>query len=209
MKQLYCITCPNGCKLSVTDQSSVFSVEGNGCDRGAEFAYSEMTNPVRTLTTTVCTTFPSVPVLPVRTDGEIPKNKIVDVMRALSKVMISRELDCGDTVIENIAGTGVRVIATSDALHRESSEAEVRGSKSDRSDRDPAARDFGFWNPKIKPMDENGEFGEDDENDDDNDSGSGRDGDGGDDGGDSGDSSQTSGAGYRPSKGKALLRPNR
>jgi len=94
------------------------NVEGNICDKGAEFAEAEIYNPTRTLTTTVRTSFPGVPVLPVRTDGEIPKGKIMDAMAALSKVVVGHDLDCGDTVIEDIVGTGVRVIATSDALKR-------------------------------------------------------------------------------------------
>jgi CxxC motif-containing protein len=91
-------------------------VEGNACKRGVDFAEAEMTNPTRSLTTTVRTSLPGIPVLPVRTDGEIPKEKIMEAMRALSNVVISRELDCGDTVYENIAGSGVKVIATSDLL---------------------------------------------------------------------------------------------
>lgn len=118
MKELYCITCPTGCLLTVTRQSGEFIVEGNGCKRGIDFARTEMTNPTRSLTTTVRTAFPGVPVLPVRTDGEIPKGKIGEAMRELGGVLIDRALDCGDTVLEDVAGCGVRVIATSDALLR-------------------------------------------------------------------------------------------
>lgn len=118
LKELYCITCPTGCKLSVSDTSGEFVVEGNECKRGVDFAKAEMTKPTRSLTTTVRTSLPGVPVLPVRTDGEIPKEKIMEAMRVLNNVIVSSELDCGDTVLENVAGCGVRVIATSDILHR-------------------------------------------------------------------------------------------
>lgn len=117
LKELYCITCPTGCRLAVAQQGNEFIVEGNGCKRGIDFAKTEMTDPMRSLTTTVRTSFPDVPVLPVRTDGEIPKGKIMDAMRELGSVLLDRPLGCGDTVIEDIAGCGVRVIATSDALH--------------------------------------------------------------------------------------------
>ena len=113
MKELYCITCPTGCRLTVSEQGGEFVVGGNECKRGADFAKAETTNPTRSLTTTVRTSLPGVPVLPVRTDGEIPKGKIKDAMRELSGVVVSQELDCGDTIVENIAGCGVRVIATS------------------------------------------------------------------------------------------------
>ena len=118
MKELYCITCPTGCLLKVCGNHGDITVEGNGCNRGVDFAVTEMTNPTRSLTTTVRTFIQGVPVLPVRTDGEIPKGKIMEAMSALGKIVVSSVIDCGDTVIENLLGTGVQVIATSDALMR-------------------------------------------------------------------------------------------
>ena len=118
MKELYCITCPTGCQLRVDGGGSDITVEGNGCKRGVDFAVMETTNPTRSLTTTVRTTFPDTPVLPVRTDGEIPKGEIMEAMETLGRVVVSSVLNCGDTVIENLLGTGVRVIATSDVLAR-------------------------------------------------------------------------------------------
>ena len=126
MKTLYCITCPNGCQLSVQEHVGELKVEGNGCDKGAEFAITEMTDPKRSLTTTVRTSLPGIPVLPVRTDGEIPKEKIREAMKALSDVVVSIELDCGDTVLEDIAGSGVRVIAASDVLQRRELQFAIR-----------------------------------------------------------------------------------
>jgi len=99
-------------------------VEGNKCRRGIVFAEAEMTNPTRTLTTTVRTKFPGVPVISVRTDGEIPKDKIMDAMHELSDVVVSTELGCGDTVLESVADTGVRVIVTSFALMQLGAELE-------------------------------------------------------------------------------------
>jgi CxxC motif-containing protein len=116
MKELYCITCPTGCRLEAELRNGELTVTGNGCRRGADFARAELTGPTRSLTTTVRTSFPDVPVLPVRTDGEIPKSKIMEAMRALNEVVVDRALDCGDTVLEDVAGCGVRMIATSDAL---------------------------------------------------------------------------------------------
>jgi CxxC motif-containing protein len=128
IKEMYCIICPNGCCMKVAEQGIVVTVEGNGCDRGAAFAEAEMTNPMRSLTTTVRTSFPEAPLLPVRTDGEIPKELIKQAMRELNELTIGDELDCGDTVIRDLAGSGVQVIATSDVLLRSNYEYEKRNS---------------------------------------------------------------------------------
>ena len=116
MRKLRCLTCPLSCWLTVSISEEGVNVRGNECYRGFDFAVKEINNPTRSLTTTVRTSFPGVPVLPVRTDGEIPKDKIMEAMRTLRSVVISTELDCGDTVLEDFVGTGVRVIATSDIL---------------------------------------------------------------------------------------------
>jgi len=141
---MYCITCPTGCKLLVEQFGESINVEGNECNRGGEFAETEIRNPTRSLTTTVRTTFQGVPVLPVRTDGEIPKEKIAEAMAALNKIVVGHELDCGDTVIANLVGTGVRVIATSDAIRRREQQYSAQKKQRPGSDQQLADQDMPF-----------------------------------------------------------------
>jgi len=114
-KELICITCPNSCRLSaeLLDDGTV-SVTGNTCKRGETFAENELKHPMRSLTTTVRTTFPKMPVLPVRTKGEIPKEMLRPVMRILSSLVIDREIQSGDVILSDAAGTGCEIIATLD-----------------------------------------------------------------------------------------------
>ena len=56
MKEFTCIICPRGCRLSVDDN---MNVTGNFCPRGKQYAVSELTNPVRTITSSVTTRDPS------------------------------------------------------------------------------------------------------------------------------------------------------
>ena len=116
MKQLTCITCPIGCRITVDTAGGKYVFSGNQCKRGAEFAETELTSPMRSLTTTVRTAFPGVPVLPVRTNGEVPKGKITEIIRELSRITITKKIGIGETVAANIAGTGCDIIATSDSL---------------------------------------------------------------------------------------------
>lgn len=116
MKQLVCIGCPRGCSLTVEKTADGYSVEGNGCPRGREFAISEMTDPRRTVCSTVKTVFEDCPVLPVKVSDDIPKARIFDVMREINAVVLSRRIGRGETVIENVLGLGVDVVSTSDLL---------------------------------------------------------------------------------------------
>ena len=55
MKQLVCIVCPNGCRLTVTEEGQGIHVTGNRCPRGIDFATTELTHPMRTISSTVKT----------------------------------------------------------------------------------------------------------------------------------------------------------
>lgn len=116
MKQLVCIGCPRGCRLTIDEKDGELIVTGNTCPRGKAFAVSEMTEPRRTICSTVRTSFPDAPVLPVRVSDDIPKDKIFDVMREINAVTLTERIGRGDAVIKNVLGLGVDVIATSDLL---------------------------------------------------------------------------------------------
>ncbi len=114
MKSFTCIVCPNGCELKIDEET--LKVEGNRCPRGEEFAKSELTHPMRTITSTVKTIFREVPVLPVRVSADIPKDRIFDVMKEINGVLLKKKVGHGDIIISNVLDLGVDVIATSDRL---------------------------------------------------------------------------------------------
>ncbi|MBQ6752599.1 MAG: DUF1667 domain-containing protein [Clostridia bacterium] len=116
MSTIVCITCPRGCTMNIEKAGSDWTVTGNACRRGRDFAIAEMTDPRRTVCTTVRTTFKSAPALPCRVSADIPKDKMFDVMKEISKVTVSKQLNRGDVIIKDVLGLGVDVIATSDLL---------------------------------------------------------------------------------------------
>ena len=118
MKEFNCIVCPRGCLLHVEECDGEFTVTGNTCPRGAAFAVSEMTEPKRTICSTVKTAFPEAPVLPVRVSEAIPKDRIFDVMREINAVTVRERVGRGDVIIENVLGLGVNVISTSSMLKK-------------------------------------------------------------------------------------------
>ena len=111
-KELVCIVCPRSCRMTITSDGDELVVTGNTCKRGKEFAVSEMTDPRRT----VCT---SVPVLPVRVSGPIPKNRIFDLMHEVNRITVSKRLGREEVVVPNILNLGVDLIATSNILKDE------------------------------------------------------------------------------------------
>ena len=114
--ELVCIVCPQGCRLKAEQSEGTVAVSGNRCPRGAAFAEEELRCPRRSLTTTVRA---AGAFLPVRTDGEIPKDLWPAAMRVLNQIVVKAPLRCGDTVCENLLDTGVRVIATASLTEKE------------------------------------------------------------------------------------------
>ena len=112
MKELVCIVCPNGCALQIEGEGKNIKVSGQKCKRGQAFAESEMTNPLRTVCSTVKTAFPEVPVLPVKVSCEISKSKIFDIMQAVNTVTVTERIGTGDVIIKNVCGTDADIIAT-------------------------------------------------------------------------------------------------
>ncbi|MEG1404462.1 MAG: DUF1667 domain-containing protein [Oscillospiraceae bacterium] len=113
-KDFVCIVCPNGCALHVEEISGELTVSGNKCPKGEEYARVELTNPTRTLTSTVATAFAEHPVLPVRTSAPIPKGEIKSAMAEINKLFVSTALKCGDAVAKDFIVPGIDLIATDD-----------------------------------------------------------------------------------------------
>ena len=112
-KELICIGCPLGCPITVEiSQGKVLSVTGNTCPNGDKYARKEVTDPRRTVTSTVAVTGGEVPVVSVKTASDIPKNKIFAIMEQLNDVHIAAPVQIGDVILKNVADTGVDVVAT-------------------------------------------------------------------------------------------------
>jgi CxxC motif-containing protein len=112
-KELICIGCPLGCNLTVQmEGQEVVSVSGNTCKRGDDYARKEMTDPRRIVTSTVRVNGGILPVVSVKTASDIPKNKIAECLVQLKDVEISAPVHIGDVVLENVAQTGISIVAT-------------------------------------------------------------------------------------------------
>lgn len=116
-KELTCVVCPAGCKITVTldETGKVVDVTGYTCPRGKKYAESEVTNPVRTLTSTVTVmTKDGAKMLPVRTDKPIPRPTLFDAMQIVRAVKVSAPVHTGDVIVENFVEEGTSLIACKD-----------------------------------------------------------------------------------------------
>ncbi len=113
IKKLTCINCPVGCSLKVEmDGENVICVSGNTCRRGEIYARKEVTNPTRIVTSTVKVVNGTSGTVSVKTKEDIPKEKIFACVQALKGIEVQAPVHIGDVILENVAGTGVDIVAT-------------------------------------------------------------------------------------------------
>ncbi len=116
MTEIVCIECPKGCMLKISGKADEPDISGYSCPRGKSFALSELTSPMRTISSTVRTSFSETPVVPVKISAEIPKARIFDVMDEIHKVRLDKRLGTGSVIIQNVLGLEVDVVLTSNVL---------------------------------------------------------------------------------------------
>ena len=103
-----CIMCPVGCELTIEKVGKEVKVTGNSCLRGETYGKNELTNPMRIVTALVKT---KLGVLPVKTTGMVPKNKINDVLKEIEKLELNKA-QAGDVVIKNVCNLNVDIVIT-------------------------------------------------------------------------------------------------
>jgi len=119
-KEMICICCPLGCSISVDCiRKTIQNITGNRCKVGLEYAEKEIFNPERTLTTTVRVKNGHLPLVSVRTNKPMPKNRIFDAMTLLAKVEIEAPVKIGDEIIQNLFDTHVSIVATKNIIKKD------------------------------------------------------------------------------------------
>ncbi|MBQ7930124.1 MAG: DUF1667 domain-containing protein [Clostridia bacterium] len=116
-KELTCVVCPAGCPMTVTldENGNVISVTGNTCARGKKYAESEITHPVRTLTSTVTVLANGVKQMcPVRVDKPIPKETMFDAMKIIRGLKVNAPVKTGDVICADFIEEGTNLIACKD-----------------------------------------------------------------------------------------------
>ena len=113
-RELTCIGCPMGCLVTVElDGDTITDISGYTCPRGKTYAENEVKNPKRTVTSTVKVAGGKRERVSCKTASDIPKDKIQDVMREINSAVAQAPVVIGETLISNVAGTGVDIVATS------------------------------------------------------------------------------------------------
>lgn len=111
VRKMVCINCPLGCSLEVSIGEEI-RVSGNKCKRGQEYAHAEITDPKRIVTSTVRVIGGDRRMASVKTDREISKKLIFEVMKKMKSFTAEAPVKIGDILIQGILDTDVNIVAT-------------------------------------------------------------------------------------------------
>jgi len=113
VRHFTCIVCPNGCELEARlENGQLQSVTGATCPKGEAYVRQEITDPRRTIASSVRVKGGTLPLVSVRLTQPVPKNRLFDVMNEIQKVELNAPVACGVCVIPNVLGLGSDVITT-------------------------------------------------------------------------------------------------
>ncbi len=117
-REFTCIICPNGCDITAEYEiredgtASVLSVSGQTCSRGEEYVLMELSDPRRTIATSVAVRGGEMPLVSVRLTKPVPKKDIFRVMEEIRKITLEAPVEAGSVVISRVLGHDSDVITT-------------------------------------------------------------------------------------------------
>lgn len=109
-REITCIVCPRGCRMTAEILGDKITVTGHTCPRGEQHALDEILHPVRSLTSAVRVRNRKDTMVSVKTEHPIPKGEIFALMERIHATTAEAPISIGDVIIDNICST--RIIAT-------------------------------------------------------------------------------------------------
>ena len=113
-RELVCIVCPRGCRLTLDLTGPEPQVSGNSCPRGRDYALQEHLRPMRTVTTTVRVGNRPGVMLSVKTAFPVEKSRIFDITNMIHRTTVFAPVSMGQVILADVFGTDV--VATAEIL---------------------------------------------------------------------------------------------
>ena len=121
-REITCTICPIGCIIKMwRDDSDAWKIDGNKCKRGEQYAMDEISDPKRTLTTTMLQRLPhnkdgieifTDRLIAVRSNRPIPLRQTLSAMDQIRQTIIRTPVKEGEVVITDVSGTKADIIVT-------------------------------------------------------------------------------------------------
>ena len=109
-REITCIVCPRGCRMTADIQGEDITVTGHTCSRGEQHAMAEILHPVRSLTSIVRVSNRRDTMVSVKSAAPVPKGEMFAIMEKIHAVTVEAPVAIGDVILDDICGT--QIVAT-------------------------------------------------------------------------------------------------
>ncbi len=109
-REITCIVCPRGCRMTADIQGETITVTGHTCPRGEKHAMDEILHPIRSLTSIVRVSNRVDTMVSVKSADPIPKEEMFVIMERIHAASVEAPVAIGDVIIDDICGT--KIVAT-------------------------------------------------------------------------------------------------
>ena len=109
-REITCIVCPRGCRMTADIQAERITVTGHSCNRGEKHAVAEILHPVRSLTSIVRVSNRLDTMVSVKSEAPVPKEKMFAIMERIHATTVEAPVQIGDVILDDVCGT--RIVAT-------------------------------------------------------------------------------------------------
>lgn len=113
-REITCIVCPRGCRMTADIQAERITVTGHSCNRGEKHAVAEILHPVRSLTSIVRVSNRRDTMVSVKSEAPVPKEEMFAIMERIHATTVEAPVQIGDVLLDNVCGT--KIIATKQIL---------------------------------------------------------------------------------------------
>ena len=100
--------------MHVENISGELIIEGHSCKRGEVYARAEFVSPERILTTTMRVENGFLPLIPVRSDKPLPKERLQEALKEIAITKVKAPITMGDVLLKDILGLNANIIASRD-----------------------------------------------------------------------------------------------
>ena len=109
-REITCIVCPRGCRMTADIQAERITVTGHSCNRGEKHAVAEILHPVRSLTSIVRVSNRRDTMVSVKSEAPVPKEEMFAIMERIHATTVEAPIEIGDVILDDVCGT--RIVAT-------------------------------------------------------------------------------------------------
>jgi CxxC motif-containing protein len=109
-REITCIVCPRGCRMTADIQAERITVTGHSCNRGEKHAVAEILHPVRSLTSIVRVSNRRDTMVSVKSEAPVPKEEMFAIMERIHATTVEAPVQIGDVILDDVCGT--RIVAT-------------------------------------------------------------------------------------------------